>query len=654
MSSTVSGSPEEWLDQAAIRVLFDEALMGIVVVDEEGKVETANPEFTRLFGWEMAELRGRVLDDLIAPPELREEARGLTRSLGNGSTLHSDVLRRTRAGKHAIYLDITDRVRAEERLARSEERLRTIFEAEPECVKLISTSGELLDINPVGLRLLEAEAKSDLDGRSLLSLVAEPFRTAFAGLMTSALQGRSGRLEFQMVGLRGTPRWMESHVVPLRENGGDEITGVLAITRETTERKEAELKLRRLADELEVRVAERTAELGRANRELERASRLKDEFLASMSHELRTPLSSVLGLAQALEEGIYGGLNPDQREALDGLQESARHLLDLITDILDLTKIEAGQLELAPQWFDLAQMGQACLGLIRPLAERKAIRVGFSCEVPPQAGVRADPRRVKQALVNLLGNAVKFTPQGGEIGLLIAVDQTAGEVRFTVWDSGIGISEDQRSRLFVPFTQLDGRLARAHGGTGLGLSLVDRIVRLHGGSVTVESEPQRGSRFTVRLPWRPETGPVRSAAPAIPPPAQTAGAIRVMVVDDNKVTVAILEDYLRAQGLVVETCTSGEDALTRLAISSRPDVILTDVQMPGMDGLRLIREIRNNPRPQVRGTPIIAVTALALPGDRERCLKAGADDYLAKPVDLARLRDHITRLAGRNAQALAP
>jgi signal transduction histidine kinase len=244
------------------------------------------------------------------------------------------------------------------------------------------------------------------------------------------------------------------------------------------------------------------AEAQRARLAAEEASRGKSSFLANMSHELRTPLNTILGLSEALQDGAYELLNERQSAALHTMEVSGRHLLGLISDILDFSKAEAGQLELDPGPASVAEVCQTSLRLVRELAREKRLEVALDLDDPGMV-VIADARRLVQILVNLLTNAVKFTPEGGRIGLIAAPDPANAMVRFTVWDSGLGIAAHNLPRLFQPFVQLDDALSRQYAGTGLGLSLVRRMTEMHGGRVEVESEPGRGSRFTVVLPWRP-------------------------------------------------------------------------------------------------------------------------------------------------------
>jgi len=375
---------------------------------------------------------------------------------------------------------------------------------------------------------------------------------------------------------------------------------------------------------------------------LERALRAKDEFLASMSHELRTPLNAILGLSESLAEHTAGSLNEKQQRYVKTISESGNHLLSLINDILDLARIEAGQIVLNINEVELKQVCQASLRMISEQALRKNQEVLL--ELDEEIGsIWADERRLKQILVNLLSNAVKFTPGGGRIGLEVRGDRQEKRVMFTVWDTGIGIAKEDLARLFQPFVQVDSSLAREATGTGLGLALVAQMVRLHGGSVSVDSRPEEGSRFTITLPWEPalatdtelrlkSTGKFR----AIKPGAQDRPII--LLIEDTRETTLMVTDYLQLAGYQV---LSARDAVSGIeqAKRTRPDLILMDIQLPGMDGLEATRRLRADSA--FRTIPIIALTALAMPGDRERCLAAGATDYVTKPVSLKKLAQMI-------------
>jgi PAS domain S-box-containing protein len=435
---------------------------------------------------------------------------------------------------------------------------------------------------------------------------------------------------------------------------GDQLVG---FCRDITERKRRENEIQQLNSDLEVRVIERTSDLSQMNAELGRALRTKDEFLSTMSHELRTPLNSVLSFTEILLEQYAGPLNERQTRSLQHIDTSGRHLLSLINDILDLSKIEAGRMDLFFEPCLVSDICESSLLFIRELAIKQGLHVSFASN-NNYAMMKADAKRMKQMLVNLLSNAVKFTPTGGQIHLEVEADAAQDLVRFIVEDSEVGITPEDMTRLFTPFTQLDSSLTRKHEGTGLGLALVRRLADLHGGSVHVESSGfGKGSRFTITLPWLHSES--ESLADITLFPAQTEVIIPVQIVgeqqiyahrdalillaEDNDTTISAISDYLHDHHCRVVVARNGVEAIDR-AVESSPDLILMDIQMPEMDGLEATRRLRA--MPACATTPIIALTALAMPDDRDRCLEAGANEYLSKPLNLHRLVGLIDRLLG--------
>ena len=381
-----------------------------------------------------------------------------------------------------------------------------------------------------------------------------------------------------------------------------------------------------------------------ANAEMKRAMRMKDEFLANMSHELRTPLNAILGLSESLLEQTAGPINEKQQKYLGTVNESGRHLLELINDILDLAKIESGQIKIDPGRVNINTVCEASLRMIKQLAQKKNQTV--EVEIEKEIGyVWADERRLKQMMVNLLSNAVKFTPVDGQLGLKASIDRHDMKLLITIWDHGIGIREEDLNRLFRPFVQLDSSLARESSGTGLGLALVAEMARLHGGSVSVASQPGQGSEFTISLPWDPaittDTLDKLRVSGKIPLMKRISTEKQtILLVEDTDSVVLMLRDYLELSGYKVEIARNGLDGVSK-AISVRPDLILMDVQMPGLDGLEATRRIRRDD--SLKHTPIIALTALAMPSDRARCLEAGMDDYLSKPINLKELAKAVLR-----------
>jgi signal transduction histidine kinase/ActR/RegA family two-component response regulator len=439
-----------------------------------------------------------------------------------------------------------------------------------------------------------------------------------------------------------------SHRVDLSQR--DEI-GQLAsnfnLMADAVKRREAELAEERAL--LTQRVADRTAELSMANAELARAARLKDNFLASMSHELRTPLSAILGLAEAIHE--QGTLNDEQLKSLHIIDDSGRHLLALINDILDLSKIEAGRLQLLPESIAVDPICASSLHFIKSAAAKKSIRIA-SHTAAPGATLRADARRLKQILVNLLSNAVKFTPPGGQLGLDVTADLARSVLCLTVWDTGIGIAPEDQTLLFKPFVQIDRSLSRQYEGTGLGLALTARLAELHGGRVRVQSELGQGSRFSVELPWQRtfESPPADQIAPsALPtspviPPSDDRPLI--LLVEDSEDTALVFSTHLKRQGYRLSLASDGHEAIER-TLADRPALIIMDIQMPGMDGLEAIRRIRSIDASA--RVPVIALTALAMTGDRDRCLAAGANEYASKPINLKDLSRIIETLLAQAA-----
>mgnify|MGYP000389186492 CR=1 FL=1 len=379
---------------------------------------------------------------------------------------------------------------------------------------------------------------------------------------------------------------------------------------------------------LNERLAQVTAACGLANAELSRAARLSDQFLANMSHELRTPLNTVLGMAQALQEGVMGPVNEDQMSYLQMIEKAGRQLLAMMTDILTLSKAGAGRLEVHPEMVALQSLCQDCLHFVIQPARQKHISVQTQCD-PRVPTLEADENILKQVLVNLLTNAVKFTPERGKVSLETMAEPERHAVAFLVRDSGIGIAPENMERLFQPFVQLHEGLTRQFGGTGLGLSLVYRLTDLHGGSVSVTSAPGLGATFTVRLPWTPPAGTGGGESDGL-----LLEGVTVLLVDDHEHVLARAQKILSEAGATVWVARQGAEALERAA-EEKPDALVVDLQLAGMNGWALMKHIQANPR--LRGLGMVAVSSLLLPGERERCLEAGAAAYVERPLNPAAL-----------------
>jgi len=387
----------------------------------------------------------------------------------------------------------------------------------------------------------------------------------------------------------------------------------------------------------------------KAKQAAESASRSKSEFLASMSHELRTPLNAILNISESLGEGVYGALNEKQQHSLQTVSESGRHLLGLINDILDLSKIEAGKLELQPCELPVRSLCEASVRMVKEAALQRSQEI--SLEIGEGINlIQADERKLKQVIVNLLSNASKFTPHGGKFGLQVATHDA--EITFTVWDTGIGISPGDVKKLFQPFVQLDSKLSREYAGTGLGLLLAQRLAVLHRGRIDVESTPGLGSRFTVTLPafrGQGEAVPVRPQTQRLPIMVKPKGpGPSILLVEDIEANRECIGDYLESKGFTIQFAVNGVEALERVDIW-RPDIVISDIQMSGMDGFEAIRRLRL----KLPGTPIVALTALAMEGDSERCIAAGATHYLSKPVELKKLATTLLGIADESRKVAA-
>ena len=384
-------------------------------------------------------------------------------------------------------------------------------------------------------------------------------------------------------------------------------------------------------------------QLEEAKEKADAANVAKSQFLATMSHEIRTPLNGILGMAQLL---MARDLKDDERqEYVRVILSSGRTLLNLLNDILDLSKVEAGRVELERLVFSPAQVIQEVATLFGDQAQDRGLAIEAVWHGPEDAHFRADPLRLRQMLINLTSNAIKFSTHGSVRieGRITGTSATAAELELVVSDSGIGIAKDKLELLFKPFSQVDNSTTRQYGGTGLGLSIVRSLAQLMGGEVGVSSTPGVGSRFWIRLPVAAvEAGAERRAGERLPlsAPATTAlSAGQVLVVEDNPTNRKVIEALLRKLGLACQCVVNGEEALAALTGGAQPSIVLMDCQMPVMDGFAATRAIRDWEAASGRQRlPVIALTAHAFPENQARCQAAGMDDFLPKPISLDQLQ----------------
>ena len=451
--------------------------------------------------------------------------------------------------------------------------------------------------------------------RSLASLVAPEDRNRIQKEINQAVaHGQAYLLEYRIIHADGSECWVADRGRVVAEKTGfvQRRDGALF---DTSDQKQTE------------------AMLAKVNRELLEHTRLTGEFLANISHEIRTPLSVILTIAESLQEGIYGITTPRQGEALGRLRRSGRHLLGLVNNILDMAKMEAGKLKLHMQRTAVEALCTHSLQMMQDLAQGKKIKLQYVNRTDA-AILWGDEQRLHQILVNLLTNAIKFTPEGGEVGIEVTTNPQDEVIHFTVWDTGIGIAKEDTVKVFRPFVQLDTTLSRQYEGTGLGLALVYHLTRLHEGGLRLESTEGKGSRFTISLPWRATvaTTPISSTA-AIAAGADHAPKKCVLLLEQDEAENHKLITALKAHHIDVMIISS--DSAISLADEEQPDLILIDAAIPDFRTVETVRQLRAlQPFATV---PIVAMTTLTVSGHQDLWQQAGIHTCLPKPVSLRQL-----------------
>ncbi len=644
---------------------IEAAVDGIAII-KNGFYQYVNPSYVKMFGYDsQEELVGKSWKIIHYAEELEKFDQEFFQRLKQNHSWQGEITAFRKDGSIlteqisltllendliiCVCQDVTERKQAELALQRYSREVEDLYNNAPCGYHSLNAAGTYVRINDTELKWL-GYTRAEVLGKKKFPdfLSPESQKLFWENFKHFQTQSALDNLEYQIMTADGSTRWFSVNAIAIKDDSGN-----LIMTRSTM----FDITLNKAAE----------AKLQRTNAKLANATKLKDEFLANMSHELRTPLNAILGMTETLDEQVYGEVNERQQDALKTIAKSGKHLLQLISDILDLSKIESNQVTLNCQPTKIDKVCQDSLIFIKQQAFKKQIQTHLQIQ-PSLPELFLDERRICQVLINLLNNAVKFTPEEGSITLqvttveaetnpenLSSTEASANSsqtwIRFSVIDTGIGISQENIEKLFQPFVQVDSALNRQYSGTGLGLSVVKKIIELHGGKSGVTSKEGEGSHFWFDLPcdnllFKSTPNLSRDSLASTQETSNSPlSACRILLAEDNLSNIKTISGYLVAKGYQVITAYNGEEAIHK-AKSEHPDLILMDIQMPKLDGLEAIKQIRQDS--EIKDIPIIALTALAMQGDRQKCLDAGATDYLSKPITLRELTTMIEKIVSNS------
>lgn len=633
-----------------IQAILDFAPAGVFRADTSGAVTSVNPAFLRMTGlgtpeqalgsgWIKAlhpEDRARVMAIWTAVVETGQTSRAAFRYLHqDGAVRHLQVdatVERDEGGQVTgfigVAIDLTEQREAEDRLHQREASLALLAEHSSDAIFRLALDGRCIYASPASREVLGFSPEV-IEGQLLLQRFHPDDEAAVAQAFTTLAKGTEDRfnVEFRSLGVLGSDRyhWLEANCRLIRDKSGNPIE-VVASLRNIDSRKNLE------------------AELIKAKRAAEAAAEAKAGFLSAMSHEIRTPMNGVLGFADLL---LHGELTDEQRAHVAHIADSGKLMLRVLNDVLDVSRLEASAMELHLEPVDLHALVEQCVSLARPGLGDKNIRLGSQIDRSVPASIVADRVRLQQILLNLLSNAAKFTEEGEiavEVGVLPSADHNM--LAIVVRDTGIGISKEKQGSIFASFTQADPSIHARFGGSGLGLTICARLAALMGGHILLDSEPGRGSVFTLAIPINLPAAQSREASidsPAVPSKG------RVLVVEDNAVNQALIAALLDHFAVDYDIAGDGMEALKLIGPPGRAgqyDLVLMDAQLPRLDGLAATRRLRAIGHDET-SLPIVALTAHASPEDARACISAGMQDCLVKPITL----DTLTRaLAHRRRQ----
>ena len=576
------------------------------------KEEITGNSFLELYASESIEAARQTSSAFIETGEVIRQERTLRRA--DGSTI--DVLlqatpMRDATGRiiasRSTWRDVTRQKETERALASQEALYRTLIEAAPQAIWVADADGQVALLNKAWHEFSGLTDEESLGTRWAEALHPEDLPDVLAKWERAYTHGETYSGECRFRAKDGSYETFIFIGTPVRDDSG-EIINWVGINTNIADRVQAEIALQEAKDSAEY------------------ANRTKSEFLATMSHELRTPLNAVIGFSEILCDEILGGINDEQRELVLDIRTSGNHLLAMINDILDLSKIEAGKMELQLESFSVKEAVTEVNTIINALANKKQVQL--SLQFDQDVSIEADKIKFKQILYNLLSNAIKFTDEGGKITTKFDVSNLA--LLGSVTDTGVGISSQDRAKLFQPFTQLDASSTRAHSGTGLGLALTNRLIQLHGGKIWVDSEINEGSTFSFTFPLHQQEQKVEVTAPDTPNSETTASFDNnrtILVAEDNEQAAQLLGIYLTEAGYQVEYATDGEEAIAKAA-EIHPFAITLDILLPKKDGWQVLREMKT--KPNLQSIPVIIVSVTE---ERQLAFGLGAVDHLVKPID---------------------